>query len=576
MTFFKAYFKDTPNDKNDDESRLFKQNKNKKWTPPNNHHIINTYVEAVKKDIEQSKTVTPRKLRSNLSKDERVALKDLSKREDIIITNADKGGAEVAMDINDYIREAKRQLNDSKNYRVLAIDPTTTNNDLVNQTIDRFTKDQLINENIANGLKNPSRRPPQFYISPKIHKEGNPGRSVVSSINCRTANISKHVDYHLQPIVKQIPSNVKGTNDFINKINAVKSVPKNSYLVTMHVRSLYTNIPNAERIAAVKRAFDNYSKKTTTTKVITTFLALILPLNNFVFDYINYLQIKGCAMGTICAPAYGNIFMANFELKYIYPYIRDKIKIFLRLIDDLFMISTSSEQELLDFMSGLNKKHPSIKFKFKYSQTKIEFLDVLDYKDQNNMQQKTIYRKQTDRQNYLDARSEHRKLLKDIIPYSQALWIKRICSSQQEFLNHTAKMINQFQKRGYNRSLIEQQIDKANLQQREQLLKEKKKEAATNIPLSLKYNRTLPKIKEIVIKHWHLPHINPNLAEIFQSPPILAFRRNKNLRDIIGTKLIENGKVKRKFTNKIQGKCTPCLANSRALSCKQVVHTTTF
>ena len=50
-----------------------------------------------------------------------------------------------------------------------------------------------------------------------------------------------------------------------------------------------------------------------------------------------------------------------------------------------------------------------------------------------------------------------------------------MCSSQKEFVSHTAKMTNQFQKRGYNRSLIEQQIDKANLQQREQRLKEKKK-----------------------------------------------------------------------------------------------------
>ena len=78
------------------------------------------------------------------------------------------------------------------------------------------------------------------------------------------------------------------------------------------------------------------------------------------------------------------------------------------------------------------------------------------------------------------------------------------------------------------------------------------------------------------MKHWHLLHINPNLAEIFQNPPILAFRQNKNLREIIGTKLIENGKVKRKFKNKIQGKCTPCLANNRTLCCKQIVHTTKF
>ena len=78
------------------------------------------------------------------------------------------------------------------------------------------------------------------------------------------------------------------------------------------------------------------------------------------------------------------------------------------------------------------------------------------------------------------------------------------------------------------------------------------------------------------MKHWHLLHIIPNLAEIFQNPPILAFRRNKNLRDITGTKLIENGKAKRKFTNKIQGKCTPYLTNNRTLCCKQIVHTTTF
>ena len=73
-------------------------------------------------------------------------------------------------------------------------------------------------------------------------------------------------------------TNIQGhfKNDFINKINAVKSVLKNSYLVTMDVRSLYTNIPNAEGISAIKRTFGNYSKKTTSIKVITTFLALIL------------------------------------------------------------------------------------------------------------------------------------------------------------------------------------------------------------------------------------------------------------------------------------------------------------
>ena len=68
-------------------------------------------------------------------------MKNLSKRDDIIITNADKGGTVVIMDVNDYITEAKCRLNDLKNYEILAKDPTTTNKDLVNQTIDRFTKE---------------------------------------------------------------------------------------------------------------------------------------------------------------------------------------------------------------------------------------------------------------------------------------------------------------------------------------------------------------------------------------------------------------------------------------------------
>ena len=114
----------------------------------------------------------------------------------------------VIIDINDYIIEANRQLNHPKNYKVLVQDPKTINNDLVNQTI-RFTKELLIDKNIANGLKNPSPGTPQFYISPKCHIEGNPGRPMVSSLNCHTTNISEYVDYHLQPIVKQISFHVK-------------------------------------------------------------------------------------------------------------------------------------------------------------------------------------------------------------------------------------------------------------------------------------------------------------------------------------------------------------------------------
>ena len=99
----------------------------------------------------------------------------------------------------------------------------------------------------------------------------------------------------------------------MSKLKAVETVPDNSYLVSLDVKSLYTNIPNSEGIKAVKISLDNFPRTTTAAKVITTFLSLNLTLNNFVFNCKNYIEIKSCVMGTICAPAYANIFMDYFK-----------------------------------------------------------------------------------------------------------------------------------------------------------------------------------------------------------------------------------------------------------------------
>ena len=106
---------------------------------------------------------------------------------------------------------------------------------------------------------------------------------------------------------------VQDTTDFLRKINQIDFVPENSYLVSQDVKSLYSNIPNAEGIKSVKTSLEKFSKRTASTKVITTFLTLILTLNNFIFNCKNYLQMKGCAMEKICAPPYANIFMDHFE-----------------------------------------------------------------------------------------------------------------------------------------------------------------------------------------------------------------------------------------------------------------------
>ena len=66
-------------------------------------------------------------------------MEELTKRKDII-TNADKGGTVVIMDVEKYINKANCQLSDKRNYKNLQKDPKLQHSNLVNDTIDRFKK----------------------------------------------------------------------------------------------------------------------------------------------------------------------------------------------------------------------------------------------------------------------------------------------------------------------------------------------------------------------------------------------------------------------------------------------------
>ena len=494
-----------------------------------------------------------------------------------MITRADKGGAVVIMDVEDYVAEANRQLSDKNFYKQLNHDPTRIYAERINNTIEQFKDEGLISETVAKGLKVHNPKTSNFYLNPKIHKEGNPGRPVISSIQCHSSSISKYVDYHLQPEVTKLRSYTKDSTDAINKITKIKDeIKEDDILVTMDVRSLYTNIPNEEGIRAVREKL-NASPSRIPSRVITTFLLLILTLNNFIFNAINYLQTLGCAMGTKCSASYANIYMGWFEETYIYTRILEKTRIFLRYIDDIFFIWKGTENELKIFFEEINQVHPTIKFDHNHSKSEINFLDLTIYKDKAGKLATKVHTKPTDRQAYLHKDSAHPSHLKKSIPYGQALRLKRICTENEEFKKASIQLTEKLRKRGYNEKEIIDQINRVEERNRGELLQYKIKKPMTRIPCVLTYNPQLPNIKEAIINNWNILHINPQLKEIFTQQPIMAFRRNKNLGDMLGQKTIKNGKVIRKSNiNNRKGWCSPCNSRNFNLCCQQVRSTNKF
>ena len=501
----------------------------------------------------------------------------LGNRDDIIITKADKGGAVVILHVENYIKEAHRQLNDEQCYKRLNSDPTKHHAVKVHEAIDKFRIEGLLTEKVASGLKTTNPKTPKFSLLPKIHKEGNPGRPVIDSMNCHTAEISRYVDYHLQPEVIKLKSYMKDSSDVINKIKEIEDqVSENDILVSMDVRSLYTNIPNEEGIQAVRESL-NASSTRRPTRIITTFLRLILTLNNFIFNGINFLQLIGCAMGTKCAPSYANIFMGKFEELHIYQRIRSKTLLYLRYIDDLFFIFNGTEEELKRFFQEINQVHRTIKFDYTYSKKEINFLDLIIYKDGKGKLQTKVYTKPTDRQSYLYRTSAHPEHLKKNIPYGQALRLKKICSEDHEFDKAAQLLSDKLKSRKYKDEEIITQISKAKSQNRNLLLQSRERKPLNRIPCVVTYNKKLPDIKGAIDRHWHLLKINSDLEPVFTEKPFMAFKRNRNLKDLIGQKTLLNNKVQnKKDIRSRKGWCSPCNTRRNNLCCSQIRDTNEF
>ena len=163
---------------------------------------MQTYIQKVQQDLSTSDHQPPNS-HPNLSRGELEALKSLRERDDVIISKADKGGAVVIQDIDDYITEAKRQLGDTEYYQKIDHDLTPTHTQKVNDPISQLAAENLINEKTAKLLRPTDPKTPKFYMLPKIHKPNNPGRPIVAAINSPTTNLSRFVDHHLQPLAEK-------------------------------------------------------------------------------------------------------------------------------------------------------------------------------------------------------------------------------------------------------------------------------------------------------------------------------------------------------------------------------------
>ena len=338
---------------------------------------------------------------SNISKHEWQDILNLKKNKDIIIKEADKGGAVVIMNTKQYLKMISDHLNDEKTYKMVESNCDTKVMKGIKKIIEKY-KDNLTKKE-KEYLISFSYNTSNFYGLPKIHKSKliqnaikeqqkeyvhiiEPSdlklRPIVAGPICPTRPLSNLIDILLKPFLLHVKSYVKDNLDFLSKYS--RENYEDTLLVTFDVVNLYTKLPHTFGLEALDYWLENHPESLHARfnkEFVLECAKFILQNNNMKFNNEYYNQIKGTAMDTIFAQTYATLSMGYFQIKlysvcaYKYGellanYIKENWN---RFLDDCYTGLRSSKVSPEELLLTLNSINPSIQFTMEYSKDQIPF-----------------------------------------------------------------------------------------------------------------------------------------------------------------------------------------------------------
>ena len=192
----------------------------------------------------------------NITKEERQAIKELKKVEEIIILPADKGKATVVLDKDEYEEKVTTMLGDKKTYEQLPDDPTPKYKRKLVATLSNLKKEGKITESKYKELYPTAENVPRLYCTPKIHKQNNPLRPIVDYTATIGYSTSRWLADILGGLVGNTQHHVKNSKHLADEL--AKVVLEDDEILNSHdVVSLFTNTPIDQVLDIVKRRLEN-------------------------------------------------------------------------------------------------------------------------------------------------------------------------------------------------------------------------------------------------------------------------------------------------------------------------------
>ena len=492
------------------------------------------------------------RIRSNLNQSEKEALNLLKSRKDIVIKEADKGSAVVILNSGFYQEKLMNMLSDTETYSTLS-----SNQDLkILHRVEKLVKssNNEVTDKERQFLTKFDHKTSRFYGLPKVHKsqiikdaikEQNMEyikvpdpqdlsfRPVVAGPAAVTSRLSNLIDILLRPFIPYVKSYVRDDIDMLNHLPA--TIGEDEILLSLDAASLYTNIDHDLAIEAITYWLDRHPEdihERFSKDFIIESIKLVLKNNTFTFNGMDFLQMRGTAMGTKMAPTLCTLVLGYLETKLyskieqIYGLeIRNRVeKNFKRYLDDVFMILNIKDIAENDFIAMLNDLHSKIRFSGNSSRKSIPFLDILVI-IQGNKIQTDLYRKPTDSQSYLDYKSCHPRSTKNNIPYSLARRICCIVSEKENQEKHLAELKHILLARNYPEGVIDKGVEMAKKLSLRELRQPKTRITSETLALVVDFCPSSPNVFNQVKSNFEVLKQSPLMKNVLKDTVLIKSNR---------------------------------------------------
>ena len=161
------------------------------------------------------------------------------------------------------------------------------------------------------------------------------------------------------------------------------------------------------------------------------------------------------------------------------------------------------------------------------------FFSILTFSISGNRLSTSVHYETTDSHRCLLHSSSHPAHVRNSIPYSQFLTLRRLCSDDTDFSEKAEEMCQFFKTRGYPDPVIHNSKHRAPSVHPKPALQLSHNILEERIPLTPTFHPYNISVKNIILKSFKLLQHDPTTAEIFAQPLLISYKRDENLSNFL-------------------------------------------